>query len=169
MSFIDLHSTMNEVWRGNFTEAAEIAKDAMERADQLGGDHALSSPMPSERFVAAYAGREPEARHTLALPRRRSQPLRLYSAGRSGNHEPGVSRRFMGNNADADNLAATGGTLQRAAQHGNRYRSVPADAIEAMIALGRRGDAEPLIEALEYHGRRLDRAWMLAHRRVAEA
>jgi DNA-binding NarL/FixJ family response regulator len=36
------------------------------------------------------------------------------------------------------------------------------DAIEAMIALGRLDDAEPMVEALEFHGRRLDRAWMLA-------
>ena len=36
------------------------------------------------------------------------------------------------------------------------------DAVEAMIALGRSGEAEPLIEALERNGRRLDRPWMLA-------
>jgi DNA-binding NarL/FixJ family response regulator len=36
------------------------------------------------------------------------------------------------------------------------------DAIEAMIGLGRLDDARPMIEALQYHGRRLDRAWMLA-------
>ena len=36
------------------------------------------------------------------------------------------------------------------------------DAVEAMISLGRSGEAEPLIEALERNGRRLDRPWMLA-------
>jgi DNA-binding CsgD family transcriptional regulator len=36
------------------------------------------------------------------------------------------------------------------------------DAVEAFIALGRLGEAEPLIAALERNGRRLDRAWMLA-------
>ena len=36
------------------------------------------------------------------------------------------------------------------------------DAVEAMIALGRHTEAEPLIEVLEHHGNRLDRAWMLA-------
>ncbi len=36
------------------------------------------------------------------------------------------------------------------------------DAVEAMIALGRHTEAEPLIAALEDNGRRLDRAWMLA-------
>ena len=36
------------------------------------------------------------------------------------------------------------------------------DAVEAMIALGRSSEAEPLIEALERNGRRLNRPWMLA-------
>jgi DNA-binding CsgD family transcriptional regulator len=36
------------------------------------------------------------------------------------------------------------------------------DAVEAMIALGRHNEAEPLIARLENHGRRLDRPWMLA-------
>ena len=36
------------------------------------------------------------------------------------------------------------------------------DAVEAMIALGRHADAEPLIEALERNGNRLSRHWMIA-------
>ncbi|MBO0883690.1 MAG: LuxR family transcriptional regulator, partial [Mycobacterium sp.] len=36
------------------------------------------------------------------------------------------------------------------------------DAVEAMVALGRFEDAEPLIAALERNGRQLNRAWMLA-------
>src|SRR5206468_6046335 len=36
------------------------------------------------------------------------------------------------------------------------------DAVEAMISLGRSGEAEPLIERLERNGRTLDRPWMLA-------
>jgi DNA-binding CsgD family transcriptional regulator len=36
------------------------------------------------------------------------------------------------------------------------------DAAEALIGLGRFDDAQPLVEALERNGRRLDRAWMLA-------
>ncbi len=36
------------------------------------------------------------------------------------------------------------------------------DAAEAMIALDRLADAEPLVDALERNGNRLDRPWMLA-------
>jgi DNA-binding CsgD family transcriptional regulator len=36
------------------------------------------------------------------------------------------------------------------------------DAVEALTELGRADEAEPLVDALERNGRRLDRAWMLA-------
>jgi DNA-binding CsgD family transcriptional regulator len=36
------------------------------------------------------------------------------------------------------------------------------EAVQAMVGLGRLDDAEPLVEALERNGRRLDRAWTLA-------
>src|SRR4051794_41904416 len=36
------------------------------------------------------------------------------------------------------------------------------DLLEALVALGRVDEAEPLVDALERNGRRLDRAWMLA-------
>lgn len=36
------------------------------------------------------------------------------------------------------------------------------DAVEAMIALGRHAEAEPMIEKFETNGHRLDRPWMLA-------
>ena len=36
------------------------------------------------------------------------------------------------------------------------------DAVEAMVALDRLAEAEPLVDALERNGNRLDRAWMLA-------
>ena len=36
------------------------------------------------------------------------------------------------------------------------------DAVEALVGLGRIAEAEPMIEALERNGRRLDRSWMLA-------
>src|SRR6185437_14085169 len=36
------------------------------------------------------------------------------------------------------------------------------DAVEALVALGRLGEAEPLIDLLGRNGSRLDRPWMLA-------
>ena len=36
------------------------------------------------------------------------------------------------------------------------------DAVEALVAVGRPDEAEPMVAALEGNGRRLDRTWMLA-------
>jgi DNA-binding NarL/FixJ family response regulator len=161
--FIDLHSTLIEVWRGDFTDAAQIAKDAMERAEQLGGDHALVIADTIGAVVAAYAGREEEARtHARAA---------IEKASRCGSPRLadqaimslGFLEVSLGNNADALT------TLEPLVA---RFSALPGteivtaaflpDAIEAMIALGRLDDAGAMIKALEYHGRRLNRAWMLA-------
>jgi ATP/maltotriose-dependent transcriptional regulator MalT len=163
LMFIDLYSTLIEVWRGNFAEAAQTAKDAMERAEQLGGDHALVIADAIGAVVAAYTGREEETRaHARAA---------IEKASRCGSPQLadqaimslGLLEVSLGNNADAVT------TLQPLVA---RFSTLPGreivtaaflpDAIEAMIALGRLDDAKPMIEALEYQGRRLDRPWMLA-------
>jgi DNA-binding NarL/FixJ family response regulator len=163
LMFIDLHSTLIEVWRGNFTDAAQVAKDAMERAEQLGGDHALVIADTIGAVVAAYAGREEEARtHARAA---------IEKASRCGSQRLadqaimslGFLEVSLGNNADAlttlEPLVARFSTLP-----GTEIVTAAflPDAIEAMIALGRLDDAGAMIKALEYHGRRLNRAWMLA-------
>jgi tetratricopeptide (TPR) repeat protein/DNA-binding CsgD family transcriptional regulator len=163
LTFIDLHSTLIAVWRGDFTEAAQTAKDAMERAEQFGGDHALVVADAIGAIVAAYAGREQEARtHARAA---------IEKASRCGSPrlaDPAImSLGFLevslGNHADAlttlQPLVARFSTLPGAEIVTAAF--LP-DAIEAMITLGRLDDARPMIEALEFHGRRLDRAWMLA-------
>ena len=163
LMFIDLHSTLIEVWLGNFTDAAQIAKDAMERAEQLGGDHPLVIADTIGAVVAAYAGREQEARtHARAAienARRCGSPRLADQAIMS----LGFLEVSLGNNADAlttlEPLVARFSTLP-----GTEIVTAAflPDAIEAMIALGRLDDAGAMIKALEYHGRRLNRAWMLA-------
>ncbi|MCU1698756.1 MAG: transcriptional regulator, luxR family [Mycobacterium sp.] len=163
LMFIDLHGTLIDVWRGAFTEAAHTAADAMERAEQLGGDHAFVIADAIGAVVAAYAGREQEARtHARAA---------IEKASRCGSPRLadqaimslGFLEVSLGNSADALT------TLQPLVA---RFSTLPGieivnaaflpDAIEAMIALGRLKDAEPMIDALVYHGTLLDRAWMLA-------
>lgn len=163
LMFIDLHTVLIDVWRGDFTKAALIAKESTERAEQLGGDHAFVIADSIAAIVAAYAGREQEAR------------TRAHAAIEKANHcgsprladqaitSLGFLEVSLGNSADALT------TLQPLVA---RFSTLPGmeivtaaflpDAIEAMIALGRIEDAGPMIKALEHHGRRLDRAWMLA-------
>jgi DNA-binding CsgD family transcriptional regulator/tetratricopeptide (TPR) repeat protein len=163
LMFIDLHSALMDVWRGDFTEAARTAKDAMERAEQLGGDHAFVIADAIGAIVAAYAGREQNARaHARAA---------IEAASRCGS--PGLADQAiislgflevsLGNNADAltilQPLVARFSTMPGAEIVTAAF--LP-DAIEAMIGLGRIEDAASMIKALEYHGRRLDRAWMVA-------
>ncbi len=163
LTFIDLHSSLFEVWRGNFTEAAQIAKDAKERVDQLGGDNAFVLVDAIGAVVAAYAGREQEARTHARLA--------IEKASRCGSprlaDQATMSLGFL--EVSLCNYADALTTLQPLVA---RFSTLPGteivtaaflpDAIEAMIALGRLDEARPMIEALEHHGRRLDRAWMLA-------
>jgi DNA-binding CsgD family transcriptional regulator len=163
MMFVAVFSTLIEIWRGRFTDAGLVAAEAMERAQQLGGDHMRVIAMTVRAVVAAYTGRERDAREAahvaLELAARCGSPrLADWSSITLGFLEVSV-----GNYAQAvtvleplvSRLDVVPGTEIITAAY------VP-DAVEAMVALGRGADAEPLIKALETNGRRLDRPWMLA-------
>jgi ATP/maltotriose-dependent transcriptional regulator MalT len=150
-----------EIWRGNFVEAARLADEVMERAEQGGGSLAIALSIRS--MAAAYVGREDDsrvdARAVLDIAKRTASPrLAEWPAMTLGFLEVSV-----GNLAEA--LAALEPMMRT-------FKAIPGteimtasfipDAVEAMITLGRGGEAEPLIEALERNGRRLDRPWMLA-------
>jgi DNA-binding CsgD family transcriptional regulator len=150
-----------EIWRGNFVEAARLADEAMERAEQGGGSLAIARSMRS--MVAAYVGREDDSRaearavvdtaDRTASPRLAEWPLMTL----------GFLEVSVGNHAEA---LAVVQPMRRTfdAIPGTEIMTatfIP-DAVEAMIALGRGGEAESFIEALERNGRRLDRPWMLA-------
>jgi DNA-binding CsgD family transcriptional regulator len=150
-----------DIWRGNLVEAARLADEAMERAEQASGSLAIALSMRA--MVAAYVGREHDSRadaqaaldiaHRSVSPRLAEWPVMAL----------GFLEVSVGNYAEA--LTAVQ-PMQRT------FEAIPGteimtasfipDAVEAMISLGRSGEAEPLIEALERNGRRLDRPWMLA-------
>ena len=164
MMFVAVHNTLIDIWRGAMAEAAEVAEDAMERAQQLGGDHPLAIAGIVRAAVAAHTGREADARAYASAA--------LERARRCGS--PGIEdwpmmilgflEVSLGNHAAA--LTALRSPL-------SRFGTVPpgtelmttwyaADAVEALVALGRSDEAEQVIETLERNGRRLDRSWMLA-------
>ena len=58
------YCTLIEIWRGDFAEAALLAEDCFERAEQVGGSRAIA--LTVRAAVAAYAGREREARADAA-------------------------------------------------------------------------------------------------------
>jgi hypothetical protein len=60
--FIAVQSVLIEIWRSDLTAADELARDAVERAEQLGGDNSILIAMTVSTAVAAYTGREDDAR-----------------------------------------------------------------------------------------------------------
>jgi ATP/maltotriose-dependent transcriptional regulator MalT len=163
MMFVSVFSTLIHIWRGDFTNAAFEVEETAERAQQLGGDHMHVIAMTLRAVVAAYTGRGDDAReagrvalrvaHACGSPRLAdwssiSLGLLEVSLGRYeqalANLEPLVSR-----------FDAVPGTEIITSAY------IP-DAVEAMVAVRRHAEAEPLIAALEENGSRLDRPWMLA-------
>jgi DNA-binding CsgD family transcriptional regulator len=161
MMAITGYCTLIEIWRGNFAEAALLAEDTMERADQVGGSRTIA--LTVRAAVNAYTGREPEARAdaaaALAIARECGSP-RLAEW-------PTMSLGFL--EVSLGRYAQALITLQPMLDvfddlPGSEIMTatfIP-DAVEAMVAVRRHTDGEPLIEALEHNGGRLDRSWMLA-------
>jgi DNA-binding CsgD family transcriptional regulator/tetratricopeptide (TPR) repeat protein len=164
MMFIAFHLVLIEIWRGDLAQAADVADDALERARQLGGDAALFIALTVRGAVAVYQGRVEEARSDLADA--------VAAATRSGSVRlmewpitmQGFLELSLGNHARA--LAALAPILPMLQIAPDSCEIIAAtfvpDAAEALISLGRHDEAEPLVEALERNGARLNRAWMLA-------
>ncbi|OBK46811.1 LuxR family transcriptional regulator [Mycobacterium sp. 1081908.1] len=164
LPYVTFFSALVEMWRGNFHEATVIAEDAMDRALQVGGDIPIVVAQTIRGLLAAYVGDEDAARSDIgaALPvsqRCGMYRLSVWQISALGFLEVSLCNYEIALTTLEPLLArlhsALGGTEIYVAGF------VP-DAVEALIGLGRFDDAEPLVEALERNGSRLDRAWMLA-------
>jgi DNA-binding CsgD family transcriptional regulator len=164
LAFVCFHFVQNNVWRADFSSAALIADDTVERARQLDGVLPLAAALSVRALVAAYAGRENDARldaHEAIGPISRfgSDILKLWSLAPLGFLE--VS---LGNYQAA--IEALNPLLDRIIALPNATEIYVApflpDAIEALIQLSRLDEAEQFVDLLERNGRRLDRPWMLA-------
>jgi DNA-binding CsgD family transcriptional regulator len=157
------HLTMIDLWLGRYDEAGATAADAVQRAEQLGGKHMLISSWASQAAIAAHVGREDDARAAARS---------AIDAGRA------TGANFLVNPAitalgflevSLGNFAAAVAVLQPLMSafdptHGTEIvvGAYLPDAIEALTALGRMDEAEPLVVALEHNGAQHDRPWMLA-------
>jgi tetratricopeptide (TPR) repeat protein len=162
--YVVYYSIQVEIWRGNFTEAALLAEQGMEGALQLGSDVAIGGALTFRAALAAYAGNEQQVRRDVRAALAALQgcgahmlegwPLAIigFLELSLGNHEAALTT-----------LEPLLANLRMAPERTEIYLAefVP-DAVEALVHLGRLDEAEPLVEALEHNGRRLDRAWMLA-------
>lgn len=161
--FVAVHTALVEIWRGRFADAARAAEEAVQLAEQIGGEHMVVIAKTMRAAAAAYAGREGDARAAAAdamaavercgTPRLAYWPMAVL----------GFLEVSLGNYAEA----AT--ALELCC---NDFPDMPGteiitagfipDAVEALIALGRLTEAEPMIKALEHNGRLFGRPWMLA-------
>ena len=164
MFFVSLNSTMLNLMRGCYREAAEDATDSYERAERLGGsDYLRSMGLTMRGAVAVYTGREAEARADLAA---------AIDAGlRSRSLTSGLDVKILaelelslGRYAEAlallQPLLAAFDVTPNTEVNVSSYLPI---AIEALVMLGRLDEAEPFIDALDRNGRERDRAWMLAN------
>lgn len=157
------HLCTIDLWLGRYADAASTADDSAQRAEQMDGRHALVHAWTSQAEVAAFIGHEEDARAVAAAA--------LEAASVAG-------APFLANKVTAivaflevslgDYPAALEALKPLLASFDPEHDTemvvggyLP-DAVEALCALGRFDEAEPLIAALERNGARLDRAWMLA-------
>ena len=148
---------------GRYAEAAEIADEALQRAEQMGAEMVLVCAWARQAAVAGYTGSVDLARSAAAAV--------IDTARLSGD----VLHRSAAT-ATLGFLEVSLGDYQAAlalfepllaafdAEHDTEIvvGSYLPDAVEALTAVGRLDEAERLIVALEGNGVGLDRPWMLA-------
>lgn len=154
---------MNHIWRGQLDEAAARAAEAVERAEQLGGDDVLIIPRTVRAAVAAFTGRVEEARADAAW-------VLAATRSRSASHMadwPGMTLCFLeeslGRHREA--LAALNPSFlpgEGVPSTEIMYGWHLPDAIEAMVGVGRFADADELTGRLERDGAEHERTWMKA-------
>ncbi|WP_123024797.1 AAA family ATPase [Mycolicibacterium stellerae] len=164
LMLVAFQGTLVEIWRGRFAEAALIAEDTMELAQQLGGDLPLSVALTCRALLAAYTGRVDEARAAVDDARAASQRCGSVRLGEWPTVALGFLEVSLGEYRSA--LTALAPLLGRVEMMPDVTEIITAsfipDAVEAMVALDRLEHAEQLVTALERNGSRLRRDWMLA-------
>ncbi|WP_260765052.1 LuxR family transcriptional regulator [Mycobacterium sp. SMC-4] len=153
---------INSIWRGQIAAAQTEAAEAVERAEQLGGDEVLIIPMTVRAAVAAFAGHVEQARAdaewVLEASSRRQSSLADW---------PGMTLCFL--EESLGNHRAALDALDRAFLDPTKVTATELmlswhlpDVIEAMVGVGQLDDAETLTRALEHNGEQHDRRWMKA-------
>lgn len=163
MLWADEQLTMIEVCLGRYEDAARTAAGALDRAEHLGGRLPLITAHTAIANALAHQGRVEDARVSAELaiagateaglgylvgPPTMSLGFALLSDGRYEQALNALKPLLAGFDPAHETEIVAGAFLP--------------DAVEALCAVGRAAEAEPLAAALETNGARLDRPWMLA-------
>jgi DNA-binding CsgD family transcriptional regulator len=160
--FVAFYVVVNRIWRGDLVEAKRLTNDLTELARKLDAEFPTMLSLVLQAWLAVYDGYEAKARSAVADA--------IDASKRAGTawHEDwaltalGFLEVSLGNSAAAvDSLAPLLSRHSPDSTEINAASFVP-DAVEALTAVGRVDEAEPLVDALERNGRRLNRAWMRA-------
>ncbi|MFS0895821.1 helix-turn-helix transcriptional regulator [Mycolicibacterium litorale] len=164
LMFVAYHAALNEIWRGNFSDAALLVEDSVELAHQLGGDVSLSVAFTNRALLAAYLGRVQEARAAAAAAQAACLRCGSDRLGEWPTNALGFLEVSLGDYDAALEVLDPMLVKLRTAPDACEIiaASFVPDAVEALVNVGQPGAAEPLVAALERNGRRLDRPWMLA-------
>jgi DNA-binding CsgD family transcriptional regulator len=162
--FIAQHVVLSSMWAGDFVNANLVAEDAAERARQLSGGTPLFLALSMRAPLAVFAGQEALARRIIADGLEIGRRTGTFRLGERLLGALAFLEVSLGNYGEAVDALAP---LLSAFDPESTPTELPGaaflpDAIEALVRLGRRTEAAPLIEALERNGRRFDRAWMSA-------
>lgn len=160
--FVEFYVALTRIWRGDFAAAEQLAHNVTELAHQLGGGFPAMLSAVLRAWLAVYRGAERQARQAIAEA--------LDASERSGAawHRDwtvtalGLLEVSLGNFEAA--VEALQPLLDRFVADSTEIHaaSFVADAVEALVELGRAAEAEAFVAALERNGERLDRPWMLA-------
>lgn len=158
-----VHLSAIEVWAGRYAEADEAAREAVQRAEQIGGRLALTTAWTAAGAAAAYAGRENDARVAANAAIDTAHQIGAIQLAK----EPTMTLGFL--EVSLGNYGAALDTLQPLLAGFDPVHTIEIeggghlpDAIEAMAVTGQLDAAEPLVDALERGGADRDRPWMLA-------
>jgi DNA-binding CsgD family transcriptional regulator len=162
--FIDFQVAVNRIWRGDFAEAARVTDAATELARRLGGDFPVMLGLVLKAWLAVFLDQEDDARPAVA------DAIDASKRSGTGWHEEWSLTALGFLEVSVGHYDAALNALEPLL---SRYGPSPGpteifaasfvpDAVEALTALGRTDEAEPLVDAFERTGRSLDRAWTLA-------
>jgi DNA-binding CsgD family transcriptional regulator len=163
-SFLDFHLGQVNIWRADLRAAERVAEDSVERALQSHGDLPLFIALIVRVMVSAHLGREEQTRRFAAQAFTVGERCQSSRLGVWVTASLGLLELSLGNHRAA--VEVLGPAVEGWSGMPSSTELVTApflpDAAEALIGVGRLDDAERLVQALEGHGTRLDRPWMLA-------
>jgi DNA-binding CsgD family transcriptional regulator len=162
--FMSFHGVLLECWRGDFPAASAIAEDAMERAVQANTDVSLAIARSVRAVVAAYRGREDDAREAATEALARFQRCGWLTLAGWPIATLGFLRVSLGEHQAA--LTTLAPLLAQAASAPPVAEIVSAsfvpDAVEALVGVGRLDEADALVSGFGDSARRLRRVWAMA-------